>query len=230
MTTTATTPVTNAGSTVRDPLAGLMRDGAGTSEKSKTDEMSDRFLKLLVAQMQNQDPMNPLDNAQVTSQMAQINTVSGIEKLNQTMQSMAGQFTQLQMLQGAALVGRDAIVPGNALALRDGVAQAGFELAGPAERVRIEVLSPSGQVLDTIDLGTRAAGEHRFDWTPPASLPESARQDLRFRAIATTGSSNTEARGLMRDRVDAIRTGPDGLVLELRRSGPTPYTQVKAVG
>ncbi len=55
---------------------------------------ADRFLKLLVAQMQNQDPMNPMDNAQVTSQMAQINTVSGIEKLNTTVQGLNGQFVQ----------------------------------------------------------------------------------------------------------------------------------------
>ena len=48
---------------------------------------ADRFLKLLVAQMQNQDPLNPMDNAQVTSQMAQINTVTGIDKLNTTLPS-----------------------------------------------------------------------------------------------------------------------------------------------
>ena len=70
----------------------------------------DRFLKLLVAQMQNQDPLNPMDNAQVTSQMAQINTVSGIEKLNTTVPGLNSQFVQLQALQGATLVGRDVTV------------------------------------------------------------------------------------------------------------------------
>ena len=78
---------------------------------------SDRFLKLLVAQMQNQDPLNPMDNAQVTSQMAQINTVTGIEKLNTTVQGLSSQFMQLQALQGASLVGRDVIVAGNKLSV-----------------------------------------------------------------------------------------------------------------
>ena len=82
---------------------------------------ADRFLKLLVAQMQNQDPLNPMDNAQVTSQMAQINTVTGIEKLNTTVQGLNSQFVQMQALQGAALVGRDVIVAGNRLAVADGV-------------------------------------------------------------------------------------------------------------
>ena len=57
--------------------------------------------ELLVAQLNNQDPMNPLDNAQMTSQMAQINTVTGIQQLNQTMASMAAQFNSLQVMQGA---------------------------------------------------------------------------------------------------------------------------------
>ncbi len=61
--------------------------------------------------MQNQDPMNPMDNAQVTSQMAQINTVTGIEKLNTTVAGLNGQFVQMQALQGASLVGRDVTCP-----------------------------------------------------------------------------------------------------------------------
>jgi flagellar basal-body rod modification protein FlgD len=224
------TAVTNSGAAVRDPLAAFRRDDAASVQASETEEMSDRFLKLLVAQMQNQDPLNPMDNAQVTTQMAQINTVNGIEKLNRTMTGMAGQFTQLQMLQGAALVGRDAVVPGNALAMRDGVGVGGYELAASAENVRVEIIGSGGDVIDTVQLGSRAAGEHRFDWTPPAGLSESTLADLRFRVVATRGTADTQAPTLMRDRVDAIRTGGDGLTLELRRSGPVPYTDVKAVG
>ncbi|HEY9105542.1 MAG TPA: flagellar hook capping FlgD N-terminal domain-containing protein, partial [Roseateles sp.] len=81
---------------------------------------ADRFLKLLVAQMQNQDPLNPLDNAQVTSQMAQINTVNGIEKLNTTVQGLQSQFVQMQALQGASLVGHDVVVAGNKMDFSDG--------------------------------------------------------------------------------------------------------------
>src|SRR5687768_8592284 len=88
---------------------------------------ADRFLKLLVAQMQNQDPLSPMDNAQVTSQMAQINAVTGIEKLNTTVQGLSGQFVQMQALQGATLVGREVIVPGNKLTIEEGKAEGGFE-------------------------------------------------------------------------------------------------------
>jgi flagellar basal-body rod modification protein FlgD len=115
--------------TSQDSAALYSQLSGSGSTKTTAQESSDRFLRLLVTQMQNQDPLSPMDNAQVTSQMAQINTVSGIEKLNETINGMLGQFTQMQALQGAALVGRDVLVQGNELEVADGKATAAFELA-----------------------------------------------------------------------------------------------------
>src|SRR5688500_6206631 len=147
---------------------------------------ADRFLKLLVAQMQNQDPLSPMDNAQVTSQMAQINTVSGIEKLNGTVQGLSTQFMQLQAVQGAALIGRDVIVAGNRIDIdpQTAIGQGGFELAGPADAVKVEILAPSGAVMQTINLGAEGAGMHSFDW--PAGTATNA-SGLTFRVAATSG-------------------------------------------
>ena len=63
-------------------------DGGGNKSSSVTDQIQDRFPKLLTTQLKNQDPLNPLDNAQMTSQLAQINTISGIEKMNTTLGKM----------------------------------------------------------------------------------------------------------------------------------------------
>jgi len=186
---------------------------------------SDRFLKLLVAQMQNQDPLSPMDNAQVTSQMAQINTVSGIEKLNRTVEGLSSQFAQLQAVQGASLVGHDVVVPGNTLQIADGIGQGGFELAGPADHVKVEVLSPSGQVVDTMNLGAETSGIHSFEWKAGSATNDSA---LRFRVTATSGSVNTAAPTLIRDRVDAVTTAGNVFSLELANSGTVPYSAVKA--
>ncbi|MDQ6638622.1 MAG: flagellar hook assembly protein FlgD [Pseudomonadota bacterium] len=188
---------------------------------------SDRFLKLLVAQMQNQDPLNPMDNAQVTSQMAQINTVTGIDKLNTTVQGLSTQFMQLQAVQGASLVGRDVIVAGNKLSIdaAAGVGQGGFELANAADAVKVEILSPSGAVVQTLNLGAEGAGVHSFDW--PAGAATSA-SGLTFRVSATSGGVATTATALMRDRVDAISTSGTTFNLELESSGTVPYSAVKA--
>jgi len=145
---------------------------AATAPKTKNEEgAEDRFLKLLVAQMQNQDPLNPMDNAQVTSQMAQIQSVNGLEKLNRTVEGLGSQFTQLAALQGASLVGRDVILPGDRLTPNDeGLVQGGFELASAADSVTVEILNAGGRVIDTVDLGAQGGGRHGFAWTPPEGV------------------------------------------------------------
>ncbi len=185
---------------------------------------ADRFLKLLVAQMQNQDPLSPMDNAQVTSQMAQINTVTGIEKLNTTVKGLQGNFTQMQALQGATLVGRDVVVPGNKISVADGIGQGGFELNSAADNVKVEVLSAAGQVIDTLNIGAQTAGLHSFDWT----AGNNATNGVTFRLEATSGSTKLEATALMRDRVKAVNTSGDSLSLELASSGNVAYSKVKA--
>jgi flagellar basal-body rod modification protein FlgD len=202
-------------------------NSAGSVQTKNQAGAEDRFLKLLVAQMQNQDPLNPMDNAQVTSQMAQIQTVNGIDKLNSTVAGLGTQFAQMNALQGASLVGRDVIVPGDALAPNDeGLVQGGFELAGPADSVKIEVLNAGGRVIDTLDLGAAGSGRHGFEWTPPAGVDAALGQ--RFRIVAKSGTADVASTALMRDRVDAVVAGGDTLTLELRRSGNVPYTQIRA--
>ncbi|WP_280151255.1 flagellar hook assembly protein FlgD [Piscinibacter sp. XHJ-5] len=199
---------------------------AASSITATSDAASaDRFLKLLVAQMQNQDPLNPMDNAQVTSQMAQINTVSGIAKLNETVEGLNRQFVQMQALQGAALVGRDVIVPGNKLHIVDGNGQGGFELTSAADAVKVEVLNAGGHVVDTLQLGAQSAGRHSFDWDTSKAGTDT---NLTFRITATSGAATLSSVSLMRDKVTAVSTSGDQLTLELERTGSTPYASIKA--
>jgi flagellar basal-body rod modification protein FlgD len=200
--------------------------GAAPATQNQVDAQ-DRFLKLLVAQMKNQDPLSPMDNAQVTSQMAQIQSVSGLEKLNTTVQGLGAQFAQMAALQGASLVGRDVILPGNHLSTNDaGLIQGGFELPSAADSVKVDVLNAAGGVIDTIDLGAQGAGQHGFQWTPPAGVDPSLGQ--RFRINAKSGATSLTATALMRDRVDAVVAGGDTLTLELRSNGSVPYSQIRA--
>ena len=198
------------------------------SSAADTTITADRFLKLLVAQMQNQDPLNPMDNAQVTSQMAQINTVTGIDKLNTTVAGLSSQFMQLQAVQGASLVGHEVIVPGNKIDIdaTTAIGQGGFALTTPADAVKVEVLSPSGAVVQTLNLGAQGAGMHSFDWPAGTATNSSG---LTFRVTATTGGVAMASTALMRDRVDAVSTDGGTFSLELEKSGLVPYSSVKAL-
>jgi len=203
-----------------------LNGGTSSSATSKADEASDRFLKLLVTQMQNQDPLNPMDNAQITSQMAQINTVNGVEKLNTTVKGLNAQFSQLQALTGASLVGRQVTLAGNKLNVDGSASSASFDLSGSATAVKVEVLSSAGRVVDTLQLGPMDAGRQNFSWK--AQLQSDGSPYL-FKVVATRGTVEVAATSLMHDRVDAVNTDATGLVLDTRNTGPVAYSDVKAI-
>ena len=136
---------------IYDPRAGKTQ--AASSTGTSVQDMSQNFLKMLTVQLQNQDPLNPMDNAQVTSQIAQINTVNGVEKLNQTMTTMAQQFSAMQTMQGAMLVGRQVMVDGNQVVAQNGVAQGMVTLDANAASLKVDVLDRSGNVVDTMGGG-----------------------------------------------------------------------------
>ncbi len=101
-------------SSTSSTATGLPGTTVPTAANSGAD-IQDRFLKLLVTQMKNQDPLNPMDNAQVTSQLAQINTVNGIQQLNATMQGLATSFMSAQSMQSTSLIGHTVLTDGSKL-------------------------------------------------------------------------------------------------------------------
>ena len=209
------------------PFAALNSGKSSVKATDTAKEASDRFLKLLVTQLKNQDPLNPTDNAQMTSQMAQISTVSGIEKLNVTVAGLKTQFVQMQMMQGASLVGKDVILKGDRLSVSNGVAQGMFEIDAAADRVTAEVLSPAGAVVDSLKLGAQGSGRHSFVWPGGTAGTEAA--GYRFRITANSGATTVASTPLMKDQVDAVNTSGSTLTLELVRSGKVPYSQVQAI-
>ena len=204
-------------------------DSSATKANAATDPSAaqDRFLKLLVAQLNNQDPMNPLDNAQMTSQIAQINTVTGIQQLNQTMQSMATQFNSLQVMQGTALVGRNVMTEGSSLSVADKAGKGGFELDSAATGVKIEVMTAGGQVIDTVDMGAQSAGRHTFEWD--ASKYTGATNALQFRVTAVNGSTKIDSTALSLSKVTAAGAENGQLVLTLSNGKTINYDQIKAL-
>lgn len=165
------TPISN---TAANASAANGQNGFGATNAA---DMQNQFLTLLVAQLKNQDPTSPMDNAQMTSQMAQISTVTGIEKLNDTVNSVTSQFSTVQMLQGSNLIGRTVLSEGNALGVAvqetedaDGNkttttrGTAAFDLDGVASDVQVQITNASGQVIDTLQLGAANPGRNYFTW------------------------------------------------------------------
>lgn len=142
---------------------------------SKTDDLSrsstqelgqEDFLKLLVAQLKNQDPTNPADNSEFLSQIAQFSMVSGIDDLGTSFNSIAGNLYATQAMQAANLVGREVLTESSSTLLNagdfsiDGVI--GFE--NDSNAVQMKIRDASGALVDVIDIGVAGAGEQSFSW------------------------------------------------------------------
>jgi len=153
--------------------------------------------------------------------------VTGIEKLNTSMQSIGDGFAQMQLLQGANLVGRSVMLDGNNLFVgEDGKAYAGYELSSAASNVRIEVMNAAGVTIDTISAGEKASGRQSFEWAAP---PGTATNGLTFRVTGTSGGSTVQAKPLTFDGVTAINNTGGTLTLELASGQQMPYSQVRAI-
>lgn len=214
-------------------ISGVNNTSAALNQSAKSSgtdaqSMQDQFLTLLVAQLQNQDPTNPMDNAQMTSQMAQISTVSGIEKLNDTVQSVTSQFASMQMLQGATMIGHTVLSEGNALNLTDkGQGSAAFDLEGSAANVTVTITTASGELVDTMELGSAAAGRNYFTWD--GSNYNGDTSNLRFKVSASNGDAAVKATTLSPNAVVATSIANGSLMLELANGQSINYNSVKAV-
>lgn len=201
----------------------------------------DKFMTLLVTQMKNQDPMNPLDNAQVTSQLAQLSTVTGVNKLNTTLESLKASYQSSEALQAANLIGHGVLVPGDRVQLTEGKAIMGIDLASAADSVRVVITDPrTGKEVQTMDMGPQAAGTVPIAWDgvpDPSQVgadgkPVTLRNgNYLIKVVATRGSETlTDAKTLSFDSVGSVTTSAkDGVKLNLPTLGVVSLVDIKQI-
>jgi flagellar basal-body rod modification protein FlgD len=170
---TSSTTIGNNGTTVSqtllDTMNGTSSSSSSTSATSSTTGagLQSTFLQLLVTQLQNQDPTNPMDSSQMTSQLAQINTVTGISQLNTSLASLSTQLNAGQTSQAALLIGSSVLAPGSSITVASGKTnEFGVQIAAAASDMKINVVNSAGQIVNTIDLGAQSAGTVPVSWTP----------------------------------------------------------------
>jgi flagellar basal-body rod modification protein FlgD len=233
-----TTVNTNAKTTV-DELMDNMNPKPGKTGSS-VDDQTNKFLTLLVTQMKNQDPLNPLDNAQVTSQLAQLSTVEGVNKMNATLGTLMESYQSSQALQAASLVGRGVLVEGKTVSLKSGVGVLGVELDSPADKLQVEISDSTGKVVQTIDLGANEAGTIPIAWDgvpdpnnkdangKPIVLPDGT---YTFKVLASrSGQDLADAHGLSYDSVISVSTNAaHGVKVNLPGKGTVALSDIKQV-
>ena len=232
--------------TVTDTTSTRINDLMSTMNAKKTtntDSVSadtDKFMTLLVTQLQNQDPLNPMDNAQMTSQLAQLQTVTGVNKLNTTLESLQSSYKSSEAMQATNLIGRGVLVDGSNVTLASGKAVLGVNLATNADNLKIVISDAKGNEVETMDLGAQKAGVLPLAWNgvpdstkldssgKPVTLPDGS---YTFKVVATRGGANlTDATGLSLDSVASVTTNSaDGVKVNLSNKGALTLADIKQV-
>lgn len=224
--------VSSATSTAADIYSSINAQGNGSSSTGTTTaaQTQDRFLTLLTTQLKNQDPLNPMDNTQMTSQLAQINTVSGIEKLNSSLESLLGAYNNTQTMQAAAMIGKNVMVPGTQLTLQSGTAVGGIKLDSAADNVVIKISDKAGNVVATENLGARSAGSFTFAWDGKnASNQTMTDGNYKLSVEATKGSEKVTATAMQIGTVSAVVKNGSGYVLDLGSEGTFAFSDVQQI-
>ena len=213
-------------------ISELLASNSGSikSYRKEEEDPQDRFLKLLVTQMQNQDPLSPMDNAEVTSQMAQISTVSGIDKLNTTLEKLVADSDARRSFEAATMIGRGVLVPGADMQLESQAAIGGFELVEPVDKLVVTVKDSAGIVVREIDLGVQAAGVGTFVWDGVANNGNAAADgQYSFALKAMRADKEVAASTLAFGSVSSAQAGKDGALLEVGRLGYVGMDAVKKI-
>ena len=214
-------------SAVADTTAAQVNSTTTAKSSSSTDigADQDKFMTLLVTQLKNQDPLNPMDNAAMTSQLAQLSTVQGINQVNATLQALRSDQASQQSVQATGLIGKGVMVAGNTMSLNtskssDGASSVsgavfGYDLASPADSVQVQVIDKGGKVVDTVDLGSAKIGSYTQVWDGKDSngkqLPDGA---YTFKLSATSaGKALDDATSLSLAAVSSVSTGSGGTKL-----------------
>lgn len=218
----------NAASTVLDQYQ--LKDSAPKSNELGKNE----FLNLLVAQLNNQDPLSPQDNGEFIAQLAQFSTVEGVDKLNTSMESMLSGYQSSQALQASSLVGRKVIIPTDkAVVDTSETFKASLVLPATSGNVYVNVYDSAGSAVSRVNMGQQEAGNVSFMWdgkdASGNTLPPGT---YKFEAQATYGTETKALYTMLPANVDSVTLGQNGgeLMLNLAGLGSIGLSKVQVIG
>lgn len=214
-------------------LNGTSQSTQKQDEQNTGDLAMEDFLSLMTTQLQNQDPLKPMENGDFLGQIASFGTVSGIEELRNQFESLSNSMQSDQALQGSSLVGRSVLVP-SAIGMMNGETglQGQINVDEPVQDLKVQIYSESGSLVKTMDMGA-ASGATNFGWDGlddnGEPMPAGPYQ---FRATGTVNGENTSFSTSTLAQVNSVLVdgrGSDGLTMNLAGIGSVPFKEVQEI-
>ena len=197
-------------------------DDAASSKKDSSTLGQAEFLKLMTAQLQNQDPFAPMDNGDFIAQMAQFSTVTGITEINTNLTNLGDKLEPNRIATAASFLGTSVLVPGQTVTPDDnGEIHGVIDLPASSTNVGLTISNTKGEIFHTIDLGSQTKGLVGFSWT---DIPEDiirANQKLSLQAFAGNGNATDGLSTAVYNKVISASTPKDSedVLLELKDFG-----------
>jgi flagellar basal-body rod modification protein FlgD len=218
-------------------LSGLglrsAQDAQALGKTNDTNRLStDNFMELLIAQIQNQDPMEPMDNSEFIAQIATISQVTGLQELKASFDDLRTSLVSNQALQATSLVGREVLVPtGLGVLEQGGSIRGSLELTTASPAVAVTIYDSAGQTVRRLALGSQASGDIAFRW-------DGLRDDGTYASPGTyliagdaeVAGTNEAIEANVVNQVSGVTLGTGGrLLLDLAGVGLLDFNQVKQI-
>lgn len=214
-------------------LNDLSISNQSESQKSQAAADKDMFMRLLLAQIENQDPLKPTDQTDFVAQLAQFSSLEGIQNLASTVEDIGSVYRSSQALQATALVGREVLVSGQVGYLESGSEISGMIEAGQASGdVMMVVKDASGQVVANRDLGNIGSAETPFSWDGTNNVGEALPDGIYSITIEGTLSGENEALiTSIYSRVNSVSIvdNQGGMLLNLNGIGQVESSEIQEV-
>jgi flagellar basal-body rod modification protein FlgD len=211
-----------------------LQQGQPTTGASRQEQMGQEdFLRLMIAQLRNQDPMKPMENGDFLGQMAQFSTVNGIESLNRTMSSITGALAANQALQAATLVDRSALVEADAMEIDEGDSIAGVvELPPDVQYGVVTLRNGAGEPVAQVAVENDGTGKGRFEFGASGDDGEQLPAG-RYEVTAEfrSGSQEQAATTHLWGRIDSVSLtgGENGMQVTLKGIGTVSLSNVSEI-
>lgn len=209
-----------------------LQDKQAAGGTNKAEEMGkNEFLDLMIAQLNNQNPLEPQENGEFLSQLAQFSSLEEMQKLSGNVDNVVGEFRSTQALQASAMVGRSVMVPSAAGMLgADGQMKGAVDVTSTTADLKLSVLDSKGELVRQLDLGQQTAGQTAFNWDgkdADGNLMPPGKYQLKAEGVAD--GANTGFDTLVGANVDSVSLGGGGVTLNLSGLGSVALNDVRQI-
>ncbi|MFZ4699525.1 MAG: flagellar hook assembly protein FlgD [Candidatus Methylumidiphilus sp.] len=224
MSTIPSTAATAATSTVNSATGSSLLGSLGKGD------LQNEFLNLLVAEMKNQDPTNPLSNDQMVSQMAQISSVTGINSMQASIEALTASFQSSQALQAASMIGHQVLVPGSSMQLANDKSVFGVDLSEAADSVQVTIKDANGNRVHDMNLGSQDAGVLPLQWDGVTDTGVAAADGVyTFSVAATLAGEPVQATALAFGALQSVSNSAIGTTVRVEGVGSVALSDLRQI-